>query len=83
LEFWPDYGQEHNLEATDTGLETGILGLGHYQQEISDREIIILLYIENFVFWPDYGLAHRLDIYIKINSALRSFQKPSHVQIGS
>jgi hypothetical protein len=34
-------------------LKNGILGLGHHQQEISDRESIIMLYIESFGFWPE------------------------------
>jgi hypothetical protein len=33
--------------------ETGILGLGHYQQEISDRQSLIIPFIDNFGFWPD------------------------------
>jgi hypothetical protein len=35
------------------GLKTEILGLGHCQHEISDRESAIMPYIENFGFWPD------------------------------
>jgi hypothetical protein len=38
------------LGVTTSGLETGILGLGHYQQEISDRESTTMLYIEKFRF---------------------------------
>jgi hypothetical protein len=34
------------------GLETGI-GLGDYQQEISDRESTTMPYIEHFGLWPD------------------------------
>jgi hypothetical protein len=39
-------------EQLTPGLETGI-GLGHYQQEISDRESTIMPYIENFRLCPD------------------------------
>jgi hypothetical protein len=38
-------------EQLTPGLKTGI-GLGHYQQEISDRESTIMAYIENFGPWP-------------------------------
>jgi hypothetical protein len=57
LEFFRDYGQGLNLRATDTRARTGI-GLGHYQQEISDRESTIMPYIENFGLYPDEGLDH-------------------------
>jgi hypothetical protein len=50
---WPYYGQKLSLGATDTGFETKILGLGHYQQGISDRESTIKHYVENCGFWPD------------------------------
>jgi hypothetical protein len=46
-------GQIHKKlkkEQLTPGLETGI-GLGHYQQEFSDRESAIMPYIENFRFW--------------------------------
>jgi hypothetical protein len=33
--------------------EIGILGLGHYQHEISDRESTIMPYFEHFGYWPD------------------------------
>jgi hypothetical protein len=32
--------------------------LGHYQQQISDRESTIMPSIENVGFWPDQGLDH-------------------------
>jgi hypothetical protein len=54
-ELLPYYGQGLTLGATPRrtpGLKTGI-GLGHYQQEISDRESTIMPYIGNFDLWPD------------------------------
>jgi hypothetical protein len=41
-------------EQLTPGLETGI-GLGHYQQEISDQESTIMPYNKNFGLWPDEG----------------------------
>jgi hypothetical protein len=49
--FRPDYGDLTSEQLTP-GLETGIV-LGYYQQEISDRESTIMLYIENSGLWLD------------------------------
>jgi hypothetical protein len=40
-----------NKKQLTSELETWILGLGHYQQEIFDRESTIMPYIANFGFW--------------------------------
>jgi hypothetical protein len=53
LKFW-NFGRitvkDLTYEQLTLGLETGI-GLGHYQQEISDRESTIMPYAEKFGLW--------------------------------
>jgi hypothetical protein len=46
-------------EQLTPGLKTEIVGLGHYQQEISVQVSTIMPYIEHFGLWPDQGLEYR------------------------